>query len=358
MPGYVGDPNNQLPPSGGGDGGGIAGAIIQTGAALYDSHQDRKLSRENTRRTIDANKAEAELAYQRSIDMWNMQNQYNTPQAQMQRFLDAGLNPHLIYGQGNPGNAGTPPNYSPPDIQYRFQSGKFGEAVGSFLPTLMAVGSWMQNMRATEAGIKKTEVETRRADTTVEQMLRMNPEILKKIQGEVSLLPGQKALQDLQRDKMVQVMQDLETEFRQKYGDELWKQFPSAFDYGSGGPAPIKGTKALEFLQAKQKLAQGAQGLSLGEQKLAQGESRTKLMEAQASWADLDITNPQQIMMLVLNSVLGLAGGSMKLAGKAKPSVSQTRARPTGLKKRKQMEPSERAAQEWYNKVRNRNNRD
>jgi len=32
---------------------------------------------------------------------WNRQNQYNSPAAQMQRFKDAGLSPHLIYGQTN-----------------------------------------------------------------------------------------------------------------------------------------------------------------------------------------------------------------------------------------------------------------
>lgn len=32
---------------------------------------------------------------------WEMQNAYNSPAAQMARFKDAGLNPHLIYGQGN-----------------------------------------------------------------------------------------------------------------------------------------------------------------------------------------------------------------------------------------------------------------
>lgn len=30
---------------------------------------------------------------------WNRQNQYNSPEAQMTRFKEAGLNPHLIYGQ-------------------------------------------------------------------------------------------------------------------------------------------------------------------------------------------------------------------------------------------------------------------
>lgn len=41
--------------------------------------------------------------------MYDKQNAYNTPTMQMQRYKDAGLNPHLIYGQGNSGNAGSPP---------------------------------------------------------------------------------------------------------------------------------------------------------------------------------------------------------------------------------------------------------
>lgn len=39
------------------------------------------------------------------IKLWNMQNEYNSPKAQMARFAEAGLNPNLIYGQGTPGNA-------------------------------------------------------------------------------------------------------------------------------------------------------------------------------------------------------------------------------------------------------------
>jgi len=34
---------------------------------------------------------------------WARTNQYNSPLAQMQRFKEAGLNPHLIYG-GGPNN--------------------------------------------------------------------------------------------------------------------------------------------------------------------------------------------------------------------------------------------------------------
>lgn len=58
------------------------------------------------------NKANMELArYQNEWNeqMWNKQNEYNLPVNQMQRFKDAGLNPNLIYGQGNSGNASSAP---------------------------------------------------------------------------------------------------------------------------------------------------------------------------------------------------------------------------------------------------------
>lgn len=32
---------------------------------------------------------------------WNLQNEYNSPKAQMQRFAEAGLNPNLIYSRSN-----------------------------------------------------------------------------------------------------------------------------------------------------------------------------------------------------------------------------------------------------------------
>lgn len=39
------------------------------------------------------------------------QNEFNSPKNQMLRFQEAGLNPHLIYGQGNPGNQSSPQQY-------------------------------------------------------------------------------------------------------------------------------------------------------------------------------------------------------------------------------------------------------
>jgi len=57
----------------------------------------------------------AEQQNQFNLDMWKMQNEYNSPAAQMKRFQEAGLNPNLIYGQGNAGNASSAPEMVTPN---------------------------------------------------------------------------------------------------------------------------------------------------------------------------------------------------------------------------------------------------
>lgn len=76
----------------------IAGAQIISGLL-----GQRKQSKEN--RKLAEFQADANDAYQEK------QNQYNTPASQMQRYQDARLNPHLIYGQGTPGNQSSPQTY-------------------------------------------------------------------------------------------------------------------------------------------------------------------------------------------------------------------------------------------------------
>lgn len=52
--------------------------------------------------------------------MWNMNNEYNKPINQMARYKEAGLNPHLIYGQGNSGNSAMPSAPKTEAPQYNF----------------------------------------------------------------------------------------------------------------------------------------------------------------------------------------------------------------------------------------------
>lgn len=59
-------------------------------------------------RSWNNRQAEKQRAFQQ--EMWNAANVYNSPMAQMNRFKEAGLNPHLIYGKGTPGNAAGSPS--------------------------------------------------------------------------------------------------------------------------------------------------------------------------------------------------------------------------------------------------------
>lgn len=63
-------------------------------------------------------------------DMWNKNNAYNTPLMQMQRYKQAGLNPHLIYGQGNSGNSGGAPSLPPQRAEGQYN---FADAIQSYV---------------------------------------------------------------------------------------------------------------------------------------------------------------------------------------------------------------------------------
>jgi hypothetical protein len=52
-----------------------------------------------------ARRREADRAFNRSKQMFDYQNKYNTPARQMERLKRAGLNPALMYGKGTTGNA-------------------------------------------------------------------------------------------------------------------------------------------------------------------------------------------------------------------------------------------------------------
>lgn len=48
---------------------------------------------------------ENKMNWDNTLKMWNMNNEYNTPKAQMERLLEAGLNPNLAYSIASSGNA-------------------------------------------------------------------------------------------------------------------------------------------------------------------------------------------------------------------------------------------------------------
>lgn len=100
-----------------------------------------------------ANSRVARLQNEFNIDMWNRTNEYNSPQAQMQRLSEAGLNPNLIYGSVNTGNTSPAQQVAPqaPD----FQRG-FSEITKAFN---------VQNLMLLDANRKKAEADADNALT-------------------------------------------------------------------------------------------------------------------------------------------------------------------------------------------------
>lgn len=75
----------------------------------------------NVDKTIAANRELAEYQYNKDVEMWNRKNQYDSPQMQMERLKAAGLNPHLVYGNGATATSGTMPQYNAPRVDYNYK---------------------------------------------------------------------------------------------------------------------------------------------------------------------------------------------------------------------------------------------
>lgn len=79
----------------------MLGALIGAAGGALSGIIGGKQSRKNIRAQIKADRDLAQFAYDKDLEMWQRQNEYNSPSAQMQRLKDAGLNPHLVYGSGS-----------------------------------------------------------------------------------------------------------------------------------------------------------------------------------------------------------------------------------------------------------------
>lgn len=109
--------------------GGVATAITQGGP--------RRQYKWNKKAAEDANRMNREnqqwlLQQQESIQ--REQREYDSPQAQMGRYLAAGLNPHLIYGNGSSAGSAFPIDAgSVPGVNIQAPSAAYPDVVGGYL---------------------------------------------------------------------------------------------------------------------------------------------------------------------------------------------------------------------------------
>jgi hypothetical protein len=71
---------------------------------IFGQRAKRRQDKLNFQRQREHNLEMAKYNFDRQVEMWNMQNAYNDPKAEMRRLKEAGLNPQLMYGQGAEAN--------------------------------------------------------------------------------------------------------------------------------------------------------------------------------------------------------------------------------------------------------------
>lgn len=139
--------------------------VIAAGAGLLSQFLGRRHAKRGAQEQHSHNMALARFQDEANRRYLQQQLDYNTPKSQMARFQEAGLNPHLIYGQGNPGNQSQSlsyPEIKAADIQSAYQ----------MLPLANQTAMTATQIQAMTAKTRQTYV--------VSELNKLQAEVLKK----------------------------------------------------------------------------------------------------------------------------------------------------------------------------------
>lgn len=132
----------------------IGGALIGAGGSLVggalgaigQNHQN-KVNQRLQRDQNEWNAKQASQANKWNMEQWQRENEYNAPAQQMQRLEAAGLNPNLMYSQGNVGTASKlTSNVAPSTAPARTES-----SLSHFAGTIVPAISMYQDMQNKQA---------------------------------------------------------------------------------------------------------------------------------------------------------------------------------------------------------------
>lgn len=78
----------------------LPAGLLVAGASLLGQAGNIYAQARMNRKTRQWNEKMYGIQREDALEDWNMMNEYNSPEAQMQRLMEAGLNPNLVYGGG------------------------------------------------------------------------------------------------------------------------------------------------------------------------------------------------------------------------------------------------------------------
>lgn len=249
----------------------IAGAVSLAGMAVA-ARQQKKQEKANMK--LAQFQADANEKY------LQQQLEYNSPESQMRRFQEAGLNPNLIYGQGNPGNQSAPlsyPNIATTDYQRLMQA----------IPLINQTAMTVSQVQANDAKIRK--------DTVIADLNRLQAQVVAK--NPLLNDEGYKATIDSLRSA-AEIKASQSSVLGQQAGF-LTKSFKMSKDgeYYSGTVGEYKLWREMDLLDQKFKL--NSLDGKLKAEVLTSKEFQNAILEVQKKWmTDAEIT-PQHIFQFI-----------------------------------------------------------
>lgn len=228
----------------------------------------------SSRKQAKENKKLAEYQNDANKKLLDQQLEYDTPKNQMGRFQDAGLNSHLVYGQGSPGNQSSPLKY--PDIKPTDYS-KLMEAVPVFNQTRLTDSQVQAQNAATRQKYAMTELNRLQA-----RVLEKNP--LLDDAGFKAIIDGLKASAEI------------------KASDSSIRKSESFVQDASAGWQVSKIANEVKLLEQKFNL--GTADSKLKAEVLKSKEFQNAILEVQKKFmADGDI-GPGQILQFIQSLLL------------------------------------------------------
>ena len=138
----------------------VLAAIISGGAAVASGVGSGVLSSVNADKQHQHQLDYMDKSIDANIQHWNRENAYNTPEQQMKRFKDAGLNPNLMVGQTNTASGMTPSGDVP---EAQLPRNSVMDGINSM--------SAMADIALKQAQVKKIEQDTQLSDAREQAVL-------------------------------------------------------------------------------------------------------------------------------------------------------------------------------------------
>lgn len=227
------------------------------------------------RRQNKANQKLMEFQMNANEQYQDRQNAYNSPKAQMARYQEAGLNRHLIYGQGSPGNQSSP--LSAPSSSRTVAN--LSEMVPLFNQTMLTQSQTAAQNAKTRQTYAVTEVNKLQAE-----LIRANP--LLNESGFKATIDG--------------LVNSAELKGLQVKGQDIQNQIQEM----SAGHQVDKIFKEVQLLE--QRFDLGTQDKAIKAQVLKSKEFQNAILEVQKRFmTDGDIT-PQHILFFIQTLLLKL----------------------------------------------------